>query len=66
VLIYESDKTSRHLLLRAIQTLHKNKVKIFGIVINQLEYDVVIKSSRYGYEYYSKSSRSEDGKTKTA
>jgi capsular exopolysaccharide synthesis family protein len=64
VLIYQSDKTSRHLLLRAIKMLLKNKVKIFGIVINQLEYDVVIKSSRYGYEYYSKSSASEGGKTR--
>jgi len=51
VLIYQSDTTSRHLLLRAIQTLQKNQAKLLGIVINQLSFDVVIRSSRSGYGY---------------
>ncbi|HRU00483.1 MAG TPA: AAA family ATPase, partial [Victivallales bacterium] len=54
IMIYQSDKTSRHLLLRALDILRKGKLKIIGIVINQLAFDVVIKSSHYGYEYYSK------------
>lgn len=52
VLIYQSDTTSRHLLLRAIQTLMQNQAKILGVVINQLAFDVVLKSgraNRYGY-----------------
>ncbi len=53
LIVYQSDKTSRHLLLRAIQLLKKSKVKLIGIVINQLAFDVVIRSSQYGYEYYS-------------
>ncbi len=54
VMVYQSDKTSRHLLLRAIDMLNKSKVKMIGIVINQLAFDMVIRSSQYGYEYYSK------------
>jgi len=51
VLIYQSDTTSRHLLLRAIQTLKKNQTKLIGIVINQLSFDVVmLKSGRYKYK----------------
>ncbi len=64
VLIYQSDTTSRHLLLRAIQTLSKNQAKLIGIVINQLSFDVVLQSSRvkykYGYSYgYGYSSKKE-------
>ena len=52
VLIYQSDTTSRHLLLRAIQTLRKNHAKLLGIVINQLSFDVTMMSkSGYGYSY---------------
>jgi capsular exopolysaccharide synthesis family protein len=52
VLIYQSDTTSRHLLLRAIQTLKKNHAKLLGIVINQLSFDVTMRSkSGYGYSY---------------
>lgn len=51
-LIYQSDTTSRHLLLRAIQTLQKNHAKLFGIVINQLSFDVTMKSSNYNYYAY--------------
>lgn len=54
IMIYQSDKTSRHLLLRALDMLRKSKVKVIGMVINQLAFDVVIRSSHYGYEYYSK------------
>jgi capsular exopolysaccharide synthesis family protein len=52
LMVYQSDTTSRHLLLRAIQTLQKNRAKILGVVINQLAFDVVINSrSQYGYGY---------------
>jgi len=52
VLIYQSDTTSRHLLLRAIQTLKKNQAHLLGIVINQLSFDVVLQShGKYGYYY---------------
>ena len=52
ILIYQSDTTSRHLLLRAIQTLRKNHAKLLGIVINQLSFDVTMRSkSGYGYSY---------------
>lgn len=53
VLIYQSDKTSRHLLMRAIQTLLKNEAKLLGIVINQLSFDVIMTStgSSYGGAY---------------
>lgn len=52
VLIYQSDTTSRHLLLRAIQTLKKNHAKLLGIVINQLSFDVTLRSKTgYGYSY---------------
>jgi tyrosine-protein kinase Etk/Wzc len=52
VLIYQSDTTSRHLLLRAIQTLRKNQAKMLGIVINQLSFDVVLQAhGKYGYQY---------------
>ncbi len=52
IMIYQSDKTSRHLLLRAIQSLQKNKAKLLGVIINQLSFDVVIRSkSQYGYSY---------------
>ena len=52
LLVYQSDTTSRHLLLRAIQTLQKNQTKLLGIVINQLAFDVVIQSkTQYGYGY---------------
>jgi Mrp family chromosome partitioning ATPase len=52
LMIYQSDTTSRHLLLRALQSLEKNQTKILGIVINQLSFDVVIHSkSQYGYGY---------------
>ena len=51
VLIYQSDTTSRHLLLRAIQNLKKNQTKLIGIVINQLSFDVVMmKTGRYKYK----------------
>lgn len=50
-LIYQSDTTSRHLLLRAIQTLQKNHAKLFGIIINQLSFDVTMKSSNNYYGY---------------
>ena len=54
VLIYQSDTTSRHLLLRAIQTLRKNHAKLLGVVINQLSFDVTMRSkSGYGYSYTS-------------
>jgi len=51
VLIYQSDTTSRHLLLRAIKTLRKNQANILGVVINQLSFDVILqaKSQYYGY-----------------
>lgn len=51
VLVYQSDKTSRHLLLRAIQTLKKNRANLVGIVINQLSFDVILRSERGGYSY---------------
>ncbi len=54
LLIYQSDTTSRHLLLRAIQMLQKNEAKLLGIVINQLAFDVSIKGGRgkyYNYNY---------------
>jgi capsular exopolysaccharide synthesis family protein len=56
VLIYQSDKTSRHLLLRAIQTLKKNQANLLGIVINQLSFDVILRSNRgnYAYSYHKK------------
>lgn len=56
VMIYQSDTTSRHLLLRAIQTLRKTHAKLLGIVINQLSFDVTLRSKTgYGYSYnYSK------------
>ncbi|OGV42305.1 MAG: hypothetical protein A2X48_19485 [Lentisphaerae bacterium GWF2_49_21] len=51
VLVYQSDTTSRHLLLRAIQNLKKNQTKLIGIVINQLSFDVVMmKTGRYKYK----------------
>lgn len=59
VLIYQSDTTSRHLLLRALHTLKKNHAKLLGIVINQLSFDVVLRSNKnrfsysYGYGYKS-------------
>ncbi|MDP7396290.1 MAG: CpsD/CapB family tyrosine-protein kinase, partial [Lentisphaeria bacterium] len=57
LLIYQSNKTSRHLLLRAIQTLEKNQANLIGIVINQLSFDVTMPRSRkygsyQGYGYY--------------
>jgi succinoglycan biosynthesis transport protein ExoP len=57
LLIYQSNKTSRHLLLRAIQTLEKNHANLIGIVINQLSFDVTMpRSGKYGsyqgYGYY--------------
>ena len=57
LLIYQSNKTSRHLLLRAIQTLEKNHANLIGIVINQLSFDVTMPRSRkygsyQGYGYY--------------
>lgn len=52
VLIYQSDTTSRHLLLRAIQSLRKNNAKLLGVVINQLSFDVTLRSKAgYGYSY---------------
>ncbi|MEA2013031.1 MAG: polysaccharide biosynthesis tyrosine autokinase [Verrucomicrobiota bacterium] len=52
ILVYQSDTTSRHLLLRAIQTLQKSKTNILGIVINQLSFDVVIRSGNtYSYHH---------------
>ncbi len=51
VLIYQSDTTSRHLLLRALHTLKKNHTKVLGVVINQLSFDVVLKSGKAGYRY---------------
>ena len=52
LMVYQSDTTSRHLLLRAIQSIQKNQSKLLGIVINQLAFDVVIHSkSKYGYGY---------------
>ncbi len=52
LMVYQSDTTSRHILIRAIQTLQKNQIKLLGIVINQLSFDVVINSkSQYGYGY---------------
>jgi len=50
VLIYQSDTTSRHLLMRAIKTLRKNQANLLGVVINQLSFDVIIqaKSQYYG------------------
>lgn len=52
VLIYQSDTTSRHLLMRAVQTLKKNQVKLLGVVINQLSFDVVMQThGKYGYHY---------------
>ncbi len=54
ILIYQSNKTSRHLLNRALQTLSKNQANIIGIVINQLSYDVTMPKSyyhKYGYGY---------------
>jgi capsular exopolysaccharide synthesis family protein len=56
ILIYQSNKTSRHLLLRAMHTLEKNHANVIGIVINQLSYDVTMHQSRAsgysGYGYY--------------
>jgi capsular exopolysaccharide synthesis family protein len=52
LMIYQSDTTSRHLLLRALNSLEKNQTKILGVVINQLSFDVVINSkSQYNYGY---------------
>ena len=52
LMVYQSDTTSRHFLLRAIQLLQKNKAKLLGVVINQLAFDVVINSkSQYGDGY---------------
>ena len=51
VMIYQSDKTSRHLLLRAIQNFKKNQSKLIGIVINQLSFDIVMRSSKSRYHY---------------
>lgn len=51
VLIYQSDTTSRHLLLRALHTLKKNHAKLLGIVINQLSFDVVLRSNKNRYNY---------------
>ena len=52
LMVYQSDTTSRHLLLRAIHSIQKNQSKLLGIVINQLAFDVVIHSkSQYGYGY---------------
>ena len=55
IIIYQSDTTSRHLLLRAIQNLRKNRAKLLGVVINQLSFDVTLhQKSSYGYTYSSK------------
>lgn len=54
IFIYQSNTTSRHLLLRAMRTLEKNHANLLGIVINQLSHDVVLPRSyygRYGYGY---------------
>ena len=51
ILIYQSDTTSRHLLLRALHTLKKNHAKLLGIVINQLSFDVVLRSNKNRYNY---------------
>jgi capsular exopolysaccharide synthesis family protein len=54
VIIYQSDTTSRHLLLRAIQNLRKNRAKLIGVVINQLSFDVTLhQKNSYGYSYSS-------------
>jgi len=54
VIIYQSDTTSRHLLLRAIQNMRKNKAKLIGVVINQLSFDVTLhQKNSYGYSYSS-------------
>ncbi len=53
IFIYQSNTTSRHLLLRAIGTLQKNHANIIGIVINQLSYDVILPKSYYGGYGYS-------------
>ncbi len=55
VIIYQSDTTSRHLLLRVIQTLKKSQAKLIGIVINQLSFDVVLQAKS---QYYGSSSSS--------
>ncbi len=51
VIIYQSDTTSRHLLLRALHTLRKNQAKLLGIVINQLSFDVILRTSKSRYQY---------------
>jgi tyrosine-protein kinase Etk/Wzc len=54
IIIYQSDTTSRHLLLRAIQNLRKNRAKLLGVVINQLSFDVTLhQKNSYGYSYSS-------------
>jgi len=54
VIIYQSDTTSRHLLLRAIQNMRKNRAKLLGVVINQLSFDVTLhQKNSYGYSYSS-------------
>ena len=54
IIIYQSDTTSRHLLLRAIQNLRKNRAKLLGVVINQLSFDVTLhQKNSYGYTYSS-------------
>ena len=61
VLVYQSDRTSRHLLLRAIQTLLKNNTKLLGIVINQLSFDVILRSSSMKYSYSAQSKTEKTG-----
>jgi tyrosine-protein kinase Etk/Wzc len=52
LIIYQFDTTSRHLLLRAIQNLKKNKANLLGVVINQLAFDIVLNAkTHYGYGY---------------
>lgn len=51
VLVYQSDKTSRHLLSRAIQILQKSHANLLGIVINQLSFDVIMKAHKTQYDY---------------
>jgi len=53
VLVYQSDKTSRHLLSRAIQILQKSHANLLGIVINQLSFDVIMKAHKTQYDYSS-------------
>ena len=49
LIIYQSDQTSRHLLLRTIQLLRKHNAPILGTVINQLSFDVTLKDNYRKY-----------------